>query len=120
MKRGASSLARVTQQLRALRVRVVHLEKALKAARRERENLAPIAERRDRAESEARHAALKEHNRRQRLETLRRSPWMLEIEQRLEDERNEFLKSRGFPPSPTDIPEELRRQARALVAEHLR
>ncbi len=72
-----------------------------------------MADGRDRAEQDARHAALKDYNQRRRVESLRRSPWLLEIEQRLEDERNEFLKSRGLPPDPTDIPKELRRKARA-------
>ncbi len=53
-RRITSSLARLTQQLRALRIRVSHLEQALKAANRKREKLSPIADRRDRAESEAR------------------------------------------------------------------
>ena len=118
MKPGTSSLARLTQQLRALRIRVSHLEQALKAAKRKREKLSPIADRRDRAESEARHKALTDYHRRQKLETLRSSPWLLELEQRLEDERNEFLMSRGLPPDSTEIPNELRRQARGLVAKH--
>lgn len=98
-----------------LKNRVSFLERALRKARQKPAELPVIAARRDQAEADERRQALKEYNQRSTLELYKRSPWLLEGQQRSEDERNDFLRSRGLTPEPTQIPPELRRRARSLV-----
>ena len=99
-----------------LKNRVRYLEQALRNAREKPSQLSIIANRRDQAERDARREALKDYYEQERTERLRRSPWMLEIDQQVEDNRNAFLRSRGLKPEPSEIPKELRQRARALLA----
>ena len=110
-----ASVDGVKRQLLVLKNRVSFLERALQKARKKPAALPVMADRRDQAEREARREALKDYYRQRNIEHYRDNPIFLEIAQRSEDERNEYLRSRGLEPEPSDIPKELRRQARALV-----
>lgn len=92
------------------------LERALRHVREPRSQLPVVSKSRDQAEVDAHNAALKDYYAQQENARYKRDPWFLEIEQRTEDDRNDFLHSRGLKPEPTRIPKEFRRQARALVA----
>lgn len=115
MKTRATTLEAISRQLLALKNRVSFLESALRQAGQKPSELAGIASRRDDAEKEARHEALKDYYEEERAKRYQRSPWVLQIDQEVEDSRNAFLRSRGFKPEPTGTPKEFRRKARRLV-----
>jgi hypothetical protein len=116
MAKRSTSIESVHRRLLALQNRVSFLERALRKARQKASQLPAIAERRDEAQADARRQALKDYDAQKRIATYRSSPWMLAIAQRLEDDRNAFLRSKGLKPEPSDIPTELRKEARALVS----
>ena|SRR5690349_5284970 len=115
MAKRVTSAEPIRRQILQLRNRVSFLERALRNARREPSQLSAIAKRRDDAEIDATNKALNEYHERRRIEQYRESSWLLAIEQRLENERNDCLLSKGLKPEPSSIPKEVRRQAQALA-----
>jgi hypothetical protein len=96
-KRRAASIER---QIKALRTRVGALEAVLRRAKPD-------------SESEARRKALAEYYKQEEIQLYLRNPGFLKAAIESETERNAFLKSRGFKPEPSRIPEQFRRGLRA-------
>src|SRR5690349_6859493 len=116
MARSTASLASLKRQLLVLKNRVGYLERALRPTRKKPSRI-ELSERRDQAEKDDRHQALKEYHAQARIRGLTENQLVLQIEQVNEDERNAFLRSRGLAPEPSKIPKELRKKARKLAAE---
>lgn len=111
----AKSEDSVRRELAALKQRVSWLEAALKPGRgKPALDRKAAGAKRNNAEAEARRKALDEYYARQHEDFLRTSPFGLEIQLKGETEVNDFLKSRGFRPNPSRIPESLWREVRAL------
>lgn len=107
MKRRRQS--KLERQITTLRTRLAFVERALKRASKNPTSLRTIARIRDAAEQQAKRKALAEYYEQRKIERYLRNPTSLTIDLELENERNEFLASRGFAPEPSDIPEQFRR-----------
>ena len=105
--------SRIERQIKALRMRVSFLERALKKARRDPSALRAVARKRDDSESVARRSAIAEYYKQRKIESYLRDPGWLQIAIESENNLNEFLKSRGLKPEPSDIPEQFRRGLKA-------
>jgi ribosomal protein S15P/S13E len=103
----------IERQIKALRMRVGFLERALRKARQDPSSLRAVAGKRDDAEREARREALAEFFKQRQIERYLNSPSSLRIAIEAENDLNEFLKSRGLKPEPSDIPEQFRRGLKA-------
>lgn len=68
-----------------------------------------VAGKRDDSEREARSEALKDYFKQRQIQRYLNSPSSLRIAIQAENDLNEFLKSRGLKPEPSDIPEQFRR-----------
>jgi len=110
MAKRTATLDDVSKAVVALTHRVRFLEHALRDARQIPSRLHTIAERRDRAEQNARDEAFKELDRQEKLEMYRKTPGLADRMREIEHRRNAFLKSRGLKPEPTRIPKELRKR----------
>jgi hypothetical protein len=113
----ATAAAHIRKRLLALEKRVTLLEQALRQASGEAARPRTTAINRERAEEQARHEALMEYYSEQDAAFLGRNPTFLALQQKSEDDRNAFLRSRGLSPEPSRIPETLREAARELAAE---
>ena len=110
MARSSTSISGLRQQLRSLKNRVTWLERAIRPAKKP---VSPEMNRaRDRAEEQARHAAIMEYYRKWKIEFYKSHPDWLKQDKAREDEVNAFLRSRGFKPEPSAIPAEARQKTR--------
>jgi hypothetical protein len=107
----------IERQIEALRTRVGILERALKKARRAPSSLRVLAKQRDDSEDEARRNALADYFKQRKIESYLRNPRWLQIEIESENSLNEFLKSRGLKPEPSNIPEQFRRGLKAYQSK---
>lgn len=119
MPTQATSLASLKKQLLVLKNRVSYLERALRPHRAEPSRTV-IADRRDKAEGDARRNAIRDYYAHSKIDHYRANPWALANAQEMEDKLNSFLKKRGLAPEPSDIPQELRKEAKALTADRRR
>ena len=103
--------ADMNTQLKALRARVAVLERASKAAASRRSAALTLLPKQDDV-GEARRKALAEYYEQREIERYLKNPDYLRIAIECENDRNEFLKSRGLPPDPSNIPAQFRRGLR--------
>lgn len=93
-------------------MRVSFLERALKPAKKTK-GVEELARRRDSAEQDAVHSALKEYYEQERIKRYLENPWLLEVEFESEQKEADFLRSRGLQPRPSRIPKEFQKGLRA-------
>lgn len=111
VKRRPSTFT-LQRQLRALKMRVSFLERALKPAKKTA-SVDALRQKRDSAERDAVCAALDEYHKQYEIDRYLRDPRLLEIAFRHEQEEADFLRSRGLKPRPSRIPEQFQKGLKA-------
>jgi hypothetical protein len=103
----------IQQQIKALQMRVKFLERALTPAK-EPVPTGSVRRKRDEAEADARHAALRDYYQEHEIRYYRRNPTFLEIAVKSEQQQADFMRARGLKPDPSQIPKELRGEVAAI------
>lgn len=109
MAKSTSQSKKLERQLKALRMRVSFLERALKPAKKVAKPSGALNRSREQAEEDARDKALKDYYQQKNVEFYLRNPRFLELELAAEREQAEFLRARGLKPEPSRIPEQFHR-----------
>jgi hypothetical protein len=99
----------IERQIKGLRTRVGALERALRNARQARHSVPALTHQPDDSVAEAKRKALAEYYKQREVQIYLRNPSYLQAAIESENDRNAFLKSRGFKPEPSRIPEQFRR-----------
>jgi hypothetical protein len=73
-----------------------------------------VRRKRDEAEADARHAALRDYYQEHEIRYYRRNPTFLEIAVKSEQQQADFMRARGLKPDPSQIPKELRGEVAAI------
>lgn len=109
MAKRATPTIHIQRKLKALANRVRVLERAVKPAKKAARKPGELDGQRESAEVWARHEALLEYFRQEKVKRYLANPKALAADLAHEREINDFLRSKGLKPMPSDIPEQFRR-----------
>lgn len=100
---------RIERKLKALTHRVSFLERALKPAKKAARDPRELDRTREQAEQRAQTQALHEYLLQRKIKRYLENPKWLAADLASEREFNDFLRSKGLKPMPSDIPEQFHR-----------
>ena len=109
MARRPARSTKIEQQIKALRMRVSFLERALRPAKKASGQLIDLDRERKHAEDDAHYKAMMEYYEKKKVERYLRNPSMLAADLAHEREIADFLRSRGLKPEPSRIPKQFHR-----------